>query len=119
MRLTDLNPEWLHGGGEGIGYRPPGTNGEADIDNIPRYTAGVEFDCPCGCGKRRSIPFRNPPEEGIPGRPSEGGWQRTGTTFEDLTLSPSIFAKRDKLRPENCGWHGYVTAGEVTGQIDL
>jgi len=34
-------------------------------------------------------------------------WQRTGETFEDMTLSPSIDAS-------NSGhWHGHITNGEV------
>lgn len=99
----------MHGGGDGISYRPPGTNGEADVP-VPPYTAGLEFDCPCGCGKRRYLTWQNPPEPNIPGGRGEG-WTRTGDTFENLTLSPSIWAKRDELRPDNCGWHGYLENG--------
>lgn len=107
MKLTDLNPEWLHGGGEGITHGPTG-------EPVPRYTAGVEFDCPCGCGKRRAITWRNPPEPNIPGAGrADRGWTRTGTTFEDLTLSPSIWAKRDAARPDNCDWHGYLENGRL------
>ncbi len=34
-------------------------------------------------------------------------WQRTGETFETLTLSPSVDASR-----AGC-WHGFITNGEV------
>jgi hypothetical protein len=34
-------------------------------------------------------------------------WQRTGNTFETLTLTPSIDASPD--------WHGYVTSGQIVG----
>lgn len=118
MRLSTLNPEWLRGGGEGISWRPPGTDGGADVP-VPPYTAGISFDCPCGCGKRRYLDFKNPPEPNIPGAPYKSGWERKGDTFENLTLSPSIFAKRDADRPDNCGWHGYITGGDVEGKIDL
>jgi hypothetical protein len=34
-------------------------------------------------------------------------WQRTGETFDDLTLTPSIDAS------PSGHWHGYVTNGQV------
>ena len=117
MRLVELKPEWLMGGGEGISYRPPGTSGDADVP-VPPYRSGLAFDCPCGCGVRRHLTFENPPESGIPGTPHHG-WHREGDTVETLTLSPSRWAKRDAERPENCGWHGYITRGEVSGRVDL
>lgn len=104
MRLVDLNPRFMRGGGEGISYAPTG-------EPVPPYTAGVDFDCPCGkCGKRCYVPFKNPPEQNIPGHPSEDGWQRTGTTFDDLTLAPSIF--RNPARG-GCGWHGFIENGGI------
>lgn len=113
MRLVDLNPEWMQSGGEGVSWADTG-------EPVPRHICGVAFDCPCGCGKRRLITFKNPPGMGeglgqIAGlRRSESGWERTGDTFETLTLRPSIWAKRDELRPENCDWHGFLTDGVFT-----
>lgn len=42
------------------------------------------------------------------GKPSR--WGFSGRTFEDLTTTPSIL-----LVPPGCGWHGFITNGEVTG----
>jgi hypothetical protein len=59
------------------------------------------------------VPFANP----IDGGPQleRHGWQRTGDTFETLTLTPSILRARAR---GGCGWHGFITNGAVTGQIE-
>lgn len=36
-------------------------------------------------------------------------WERTGDTFDTLTLKPSI------QRVGGCAWHGFITNGEVIG----
>jgi Family of unknown function (DUF6527) len=88
--LVELNPRWF-----GI-YGAEGSK------------VGVTFDCPCGLddcawGGKIVISFKNP----ISGNPEpvsdEKLWQRTGETFESLTLAPSI----------NCvgHWHGFLTNG--------
>lgn len=104
MRLVDLNPSWVGAGGEGIS--------DARGNPVPeRHGVGVSFDCPCGCGTRCYIPFKNP----IDGKPPHDTrstlptWQRTGDTFEALTLTPSI------QRIGGCNWHGFVTNGEIQG----
>lgn len=104
MKLTDLNPHWVHHGGEDVTDR--------DGNVVPlRERIGVAFDCPCGqCGIPVFIGFENPPD----GRPAYSThhalWKRTGETFDTLTLSPSIL----RSHPGSCGWHGYVTNGLVT-----
>ena len=40
--------------------------------------------------------------------PGPARWQATGTSVEDLTLTPSV------LLTSGCRWHGFVTAGLVT-----
>ncbi len=70
---------------------------------------GVNFDCPCGCDSPCFVPFTNPIGGGAPCDPNHG-WQRTGETFEALTLTPSIL--RNPIRG-GCGWHGFITNGEV------
>jgi hypothetical protein len=40
--------------------------------------------------------------------PGPGRWTVSGTGLADLTLAPSIH-----LSGPGCGWHGFVTAGEV------
>lgn len=87
------------------------------------------FDCPCAtCRAKRTgdpdrdfhlrhyVGFANPLDggpffESSAGAPSPK-WQRTGDTFETLTLTPSILSDPAK---GGCGWHGFNTNGEVTG----
>lgn len=106
MRLTDLNPQWLDSGGEGV----------SNADDTPapeRHGIAVGFDCPCGNGERVCIMLRNPLDGGpalLDGRPS---WERTGDTFETLKLAPSI----QRADPNGCRWHGFIgkdIPGEVT-----
>lgn len=77
-RLVDCNPTWGREGGDGV------TRG------VERY---VMFDCPEGHdGCRKSIPF-TPARYGqaVPSPQLNGAiWDRTGDTFETMTLSPSI-----------------------------
>lgn len=102
MKLTDLDPRWCSSGGEGVTR-----NGQP----VPeRDGIGVSFDCPCGCDQRCVVLFENPTDGG----PRLEGytktlWQRTGDTFETLTLTPSIL----RTPPRGCGWHGFITNGEV------
>ncbi len=98
VRLVDLNPGWLSHGGEGY------TN--AAGEPIPeRERIGVTCDCPCGgvCGQRPAWLFTNP----VDGGPALEGttWTRTGTTFETLSLDPSL------QRMGGCSWHGHLKNG--------
>jgi hypothetical protein len=103
MRLVDLNPRWIGAGGEGITL--------ADGSPAPERTGvGVIFNCPCGCGDEGYVPFQNPLDGGLPLDPNRSVWQRTGETFETLTLTPSILKVRN---PSGCGWHGFITNGEA------
>ncbi len=102
MRLVQLNPVFLSSGGEGITYSATG-------QPVPETEGvGVVFDCPCGNPDeehRCFIPFANPIGPGF--LTHQDGWRREGTTFETLTLTPSI------RRIGDCGWHGLITAGNV------
>jgi hypothetical protein len=111
MKLTDprLRVKWCTGSGE----------------NSNRIV-GVNFQCPC-CFKRRlgvklaNPPDGGPPEVGIPEPPDATPeekerirrynlrWQRTGDTFETLSLFPSINVE------DEGHWHGFISNGEVTG----
>lgn len=92
-RLVDCNPHWITYSGQ---------DGSPD---------GVYFECPEGHeGCRSIIPF-TPALDGTarPVRQSNGAhWQRTGDTFETLSLTPSI----RNLGP--CYFHGFITNGEIT-----
>jgi hypothetical protein len=103
MRLADLHPKFVGAGGDGI-YNTDLSTGTL-VPAPARTGIGVMFDCPCGCDSRTFIPFANP----LDGGPSldAPGWQRTGESFETLTLTPSI------QRVGGCAWHGFITNGEV------
>ena len=96
-RLIDLNPRFVGAGGEGI------TNTKTGEEVPERTGVAVSFDCPCGCESRCMIEFDKPLDGGPPH--GEHYWNRTGDTFETLTLRPSI------QRIGGCEWHGYLTAG--------
>ncbi len=106
MRLADLNPQWMDAGGEGVT--------KADGSPAPkRHGVGVLLTCPCGaCGEDKLlyVPFENPLDGGPSLSPERPLWTRSGDTFEALTLTPSILRNPSR---GGCGWHGYVTNGEI------
>jgi uncharacterized protein DUF6527 len=117
-KLTDLNPRWVGAGGDGI----RSTDGSPAPE---RHGVGVSFDCPCAaCTAKRTgdegndfylrvfVGLSNPLDGGPPHDPRPGAqWQRTGDTFDALTLTPSI--QRHKVGMGGCDWHGFVTNGET------
>lgn len=77
----------------------------------PKFTDeddGIEFDCPTCKKERIWVPF-SPTLKGeiIEPTPNRAIWNRTGDTFETLTLTPSIDYNKSH-------WHGFITNGEVT-----
>jgi hypothetical protein len=100
MKLVALNPRFIDHGGEGVT--------RAGIP-VPRSEGiGVMFDCPCGCGRPIYVPFSNPIKAvGDLWVGNQAHWQRTGETFDTMTLTPSI------RRLDGCAWHGFVTNGEI------
>ena len=109
MKLVDLNPNWVGHGGEGHFRR--GEDGE--LVPIPeRKRIGLSYDCPCGCGDRRYVPFTNPIDGLGPLLNSSGAsWQRDGNDFKTLTLSPSI--RHVPVEEGDCKWHGHITNGVI------
>jgi hypothetical protein len=103
VKLTDLAPSFVGSGGEGVTA--------AQGNPVPRREGiGISFDCPCGsCGFPLFVAFANPLDGGTPFH-EKPVWQRTGDTFETLTLTPSILRSKEK---GGCGWHGYITNGEA------
>ncbi len=110
MRLVDLDPHWVGGGGEGV-YQPSdrtcpmcaGAGCEAchqsgkEYEPAPaRHGVGLSFLCPCApCTAKRTgdphqdfylrvfVGFANPLDGGPPYDPRPGAqWQRTGDTFD-------------------------------------
>ena len=106
MRLTDLHPQFIGAGGEGI-YNADGSPAPE------RFGIGIMCTCPCGnCDELRDlyVPFTNPLDGGPLVNDGHATWQRTGDTFDTLTLTPSILRSIDK---GGCGWHGFITNGEI------
>jgi len=105
MKLVDLNPRWVSSGGEGIKDK----NGDALA--LQRGT-GITFDCPCGkCGMRPSAAFSNPIDGSSPVHRRGSQWTRTGDSFDNLTLHPSLHQVKEK---GGCGWHGWLKNGILT-----
>lgn len=103
-KLTDLSPCFVSAGGEGI-YRK---KNDGDLSPVPaREGIGLVFDCPCGCGDRIYVDFSNPVDGGAAHESALITWERDGSTFDELTLHPSI------QRDGGCNWHGWVRKGRV------
>lgn len=104
MRLTSLHPQFISAGGAD----------RRDEDGCPtrrRTGVGIIFDCPCGaCGTLCAVYFDNPLDGGVRWQQEGPIWHRSGFTYENLTLSPSIFRNR---YPESCGAHFWIRDGEV------
>lgn len=107
MKLTELSPRWF------------------DVSGVGTDKDGISFLCPHCLKRRLGVQFANSigGEEKPPMTQKEKMkhihelrtfdigmstvWQRTGDTFENLTLFPSIDCS-------NSGhWHGWITNGEV------
>lgn len=114
--LADLEPTWIERAGRVV---------------------GVRFVCPIddGAGPHReghqvAVLFLNPPDDGeahpddpsCPGNSAGQRWTRAGTTFETLSLSPSVDCTQagacDKVDHAACShthcWHGNVERGHAT-----
>lgn len=77
----------------------------------PRYDAGswLSFDCP-KCKERLAVPVRPTPDGSAP---DPRAWDRTGDTFETLTISPSIDSHHVLDDGTKCNWHGFIRNGEI------
>lgn len=110
-RLVDLNPHWVEYNSMGV------------VD-------AVYFDCPEGhedC--KHVIPFTPALDGSRPTREPGRAWERTGETFETLTLSPSIrrirkYSTRDEAIADGClpeyvtesllcAFHGFIKNGQI------
>lgn len=132
MKLTDLMPEWVtatsnkafrtfadnHSHVTYYHHHDP-AHPEEDYDETSSASAdvaqahGIWFLCPT-CFRKNGGPVgtemvlvwfagRPVPPEYEP----KARWQVSGTSFDDLTLNPSI-------NVDNEHWHGFIRNGEVT-----
>lgn len=100
-RLVDADPRFY-------GWSPDRDLNPQYADKPDRVGLGIMFDCPIHepyCFV--AVPFKVAIDGGGPidNRPT---WDRTGDTFETLTLSPSI---RVLGGPGGCRWHGFIRNG--------
>lgn len=110
VKLTDLEPQFLKWTDEHH-HRDVQTLAEAD---------GILFVCPkCFEENGRERPgvhsvlcwFEGKvPDSATPG---PGRWNPTGTGYGDLSFVPGA-KSNSVLLLNGCGWHGFVTNGEVT-----
>jgi hypothetical protein len=119
VRLAELRPRWLAEPGrvgQGIVFDCPCCVGTARALRL-----GIVFGNPVDGGE--PLPHFNSPgisrcaaalwnesdgSIGEPIAPPGTHWQRTGSTFEDLTLSPSVDYGSARH------WHGFLTNGVCT-----
>lgn len=124
MRLIDLEPKWIdHYSDETHGFirerdactdvhYSPGE--ESPGETTLSHAQGVLFLCP-KCFKENEGPVgthsvlvwfsgRGVPEYVEP----KARWGASGSSLADLTTTPSILIRG------GCGWHGFITAGEVS-----
>lgn len=105
MKLNDLDPRWCIDADIVLGGRV------AHDEN--RIGMGLSFACPCCVGTPRETRLALFVSNPVDGKPPADGcaalWRRAGTSFDDLTLSPSIDASA------HGHWHGFVTHGEIVG----
>lgn len=127
MRLTELEPQWVNYGDHGGFSRFTDTHSHVNYDKDEvaegyhdqaediAHADGVFFLCPT-CFKKNNGPigtesvlvwFANKPNVPADAFPGPGRWAATGTSFEDLTLHPSVNVAHEH-------WHGWVQNGEVT-----
>lgn len=99
MRLTDLEPRWYSARGDHARH-------------------GITFNCPCCVGTERAsrlavathvdgTNFDPEPDKPQTFRAGETVWAITGSTFEDLSLSPSVDAS------QHGHWHGHIRNGLI------
>jgi hypothetical protein len=100
MKLTELKPKW-------VVEHEYGDWDENLKTNPKRRGMGITFLCPHCQQTRIGVMFTNPIDGLKPAYINSGLWQRTGETFETLTLSPSIDTSQCKH------WHGFITNGEA------
>lgn len=115
MKLTELNPIFVRH------ERRDGRQLSVTVDTLAE-AQGIQFLCPM-CFAKNNGPIgthavkcwsrsRGVPDDVSPG---PGRWAMEGTGFQDLTLNADPpGTARSVWLTGGCGWHGFVTNGEVT-----
>ncbi len=102
MRLIEFNPRWI----TGIRADIPETRGK-------RGQIGITFLCPHCRMQRLGVLFEPPIDDNVlwlfaTWKPIAGKrWERSGETFDTLTLIPSVDASTYGH------WHGTIKNGEI------
>lgn len=137
MRLTDLEPQFVRYGkteaGSHLGRKlPDGTTqwGGFEVNTIFHVATvaeaqGIMFLCPkCFAanngkvGTHRVLCWSRSRGIADDVQPNPGRWTLEGTDYADLTLNGDAVggngARSVLLTGPGCGWHGFITNGEVT-----
>ena len=88
--------------GESLCSGPPGSFRYYSLPDHPGRHAGLNFQCPCGCGDLLGIRFLNDK-----GQVDSTCWTFDGNDAEP-TCTPSI------KHTDRCQWHGFLTKGYFT-----
>lgn len=115
MRLVDLDPVWIERGGRGVGVRFICPINDGAGPHHEGHSVAVLFENPSDGGPA------HPNDEQCTGNNRGRRWWRTGSTFQELTLSPSLDCTTSEGCPKSdhaqCShahcWHGFVTSGEA------
>ena len=111
MKLTELDPQFLR-------VTEPGRWRE-----VPSLAEahGIKFLCPkCYAANGGPVGTHSvicwSADRGAPDaeRPGPGRWALHGTGYSDLTLDGERGKSRSVLLTGGCGWHGFITNGDVT-----
>jgi hypothetical protein len=108
VKLTILAPRWCVGA-----FTDPKT--KKTVMPTDRSGMGISFLCPKHLDHRVAVFFANPIDGGPAVEGREFLMRRTGTTFEALTLGPSIDASKHTHGHDvktSC-WRGVIQNGEV------
>ncbi|MGE3582868.1 MAG: hypothetical protein AB7J28_15810 [Hyphomonadaceae bacterium] len=107
MKLTDLEPRWLHIGGKRLGF--------AFRSPVNRDQWQTCMPTPLSLSSQMSLWEASGFSDADILQPCNPGhrWQIAGgideATFETMTVTPSLDGSRGGL------WHGFITNGQIVG----
>jgi hypothetical protein len=106
MRLIELDPKWAEGA-----TSHATTEGQLAAEQTEKF---LIMNCPKHPEHRLAIRVGPEARSFMDGTVERNVWKMTGSTFEDLSLSPSIEVVGGHAVPiiAICGWHGWIKDGE-------